>query len=832
MNACAVLVFQRTDGGLGLVTLGSAFVEPLGSVDSYALPAKSGRWLAYRLKSADRELRVRELATHKELRFPGVDAYLFSEDGRALLLVSGTNPQVLRWIDLPGGRAKTVWEGRGAGSVVFDGSGRQLAFVVKDGDAGQPGRSIWHYGVGAARASKVAADDPLANPGRLDAGLRLHEIRGFSRDGRQLLVDLEPVEPQVRPREDAVDVDVWSYRDERLQSKQLADVAAGKAVRRYAALLDIGKRSLMRIEQANETLGDRAYHAALGEVALLERRAGNPDLSEYHWNAAGELATELVFFRDGRRVPVSKGNLPAEGRPQLSPGARFVVYFDPGSGSFSSREIGSGAVRDIGRGISTSWYRFDAAWRPPAWQRLRGIAGWLRDDAGVLVYDAYDLWLLDPRGVEPPVNLTNGYGIRHRTVFTLRSDAPLRERVFAPGERLILAAFDRVSKQSGFFARSLNGAANPQRLTMSDHAYYLPTGEGWMPVRAKHAQHYLVRRESAVESPNFFATSDFRAFTALSDLHPERAFNGLDAQLMTWARDDGARAQAIVYRPEDFDPAHKYPVIFNYYELSTDGLNLYPPPAPLTTGCEINIRTYVSRGYVVVRPDIHYETGKVRDNAVRAVVSAAEHMKSMPWVDGARLGVQGCSFGGIATNSVVTSTGLFAAAASSSGMVDLVSAYGGVWLPNPQISSGGASLQGLFETGQLRMGATLWERPDLYIGNSAIFHADEVSTPILLMHTRDDVICPLANAIEFFTALRRLGKPAWLLQYNQGNHRVDGRYAEDFALRLQQFFDHYLRGAPPPKWMTEGVPARLKGTETGLELVSGAGRPEPGLSRP
>ncbi|MBL8270956.1 alpha/beta hydrolase family protein, partial [Steroidobacter sp.] len=766
-------------------------------------------------KGPERELRIRDLSTRRELRFPEVDDFYFSEGGGVVLVTGKSNSHALRWIDLNDGEATTIWQGRGLSSgVVFDESHRQVAFVVEEDSAEQPRRSFWRYRVGDERASMVADAQVMG----LDTDLRLHAIRGFSKDGTQLLVDLQPADLLGQPHEDAVDVDVWSYTDERLQSQQLAELAAGKPGRSYAALLDIDKRALTRVEQVNETLGDRAFDPDLGEMALLERRAGNPDRGEYSWNAAAKLSTEIVFFRDGRRTAVVDGNLPLEGRPQLSPAGRFVVYFDPGRESFLSRDVVSGVVRDLGQGIDTSWYRFDAAWRPASWQRLRGIAGWLRDDAGVLIYDRYDLWLLDPKGVATPINLTNGYGGRHQIIFSVRSQVASRDRIFAPGERLILTAFDRVSKHSGFFARSLQGAADPQRLTMGSHAYHLPQGEGWMPIKAKHAHRYLVRRESARESPNFFATADFKRFTRLSDLHPERQYNGLDAQLLTWQRDDGVATQGILYTPEDFDPTRKYPVIFNYYELVTDGLHVHRPLQPLTTGCEINVMAYVSRGYVVMRPDIQYEIGRVRDSAVRAVISAAEQMKKLPWIDGARMGVQGCSFGGIATNSIVTSTGLFAAAASSSGMVDLISAYGGVWLPDPKAASAGASLQGLFETGQLRMNATLWERPDLYIDNSAIFHADKVSTPLLLMHTRDDVICPLANAVEFFTALRRLGKPAWLLQYNRGNHSLEGRSAEDFSVRLAQFFDHYLRDAPPPKWLTEGVPARLKGIETGLEL--------------
>ncbi|MBL8272096.1 MAG: S9 family peptidase [Steroidobacter sp.] len=322
-------------------------------------------------------------------------------------------------------------------------------------------------------------------------------------------------------------------------------------------------------------------------------------------------------------------------------------------------------------------------------------------------------------------------------------------------------------------------------------------------------------------------------FTRLSELKPEQTYNWLNSQLLTWPRSDGQVAQGILYTPEDFDPARKYPVIFNYYDLVADDLHVYTPPRLLDMDCEINVPSYVSRGYVVFKPDIYYAPGELRRSAVTAVLSAAEHLKQQPWVDAKKMAIAGCSFGGIATNSIVTSTGLFAAAASASGIADLVSAYGSLWVPNARAgASGGASLQSQSERGQERMAGTLWDRPGAYVENSAIFHVDQVTTPILMMHTRDDAICPFPNAIEFFTALRRLGKTAWMLQYNDGNHTLAGKSAADFSVRMAQFFDHYLRDAPPPKWMTQGIPARLKGVETGLELDIGANTPGPGLATP
>jgi dipeptidyl aminopeptidase/acylaminoacyl peptidase len=183
----------------------------------------------------------------------------------------------------------------------------------------------------------------------------------------------------------------------------------------------------------------------------------------------------------------------------------------------------------------------------------------------------------------------------------------------------------------------------------------------------------------------------------------------------------------------------------------------------------------------------------------------------MPWVDAKRMGIQGHSFGGYETNFLVTHSHIFAAACTASGGSDFVSYYGDLF-------GNGAVQEVQFELGQYRIGATLWQHPDLFIKNSPIFYADRVTTPLLIMHGALDDAVRFGQAVEFFCALRRLGKKAWMLEYGKDGHILFGKSAADFTIRMQQFFDHFLKGAEEPKWMSEGIPARLKGIESGLEL--------------
>ena len=212
-------------------------------------------------------------------------------------------------------------------------------------------------------------------------------------------------------------------------------------------------------------------------------------------------------------------------------------------------------------------------------------------------------------------------------------------------------------------------------------------------------------------------------------------------------------------------------------------------------------------------PNIYYKTGEPGQSAYNSVVSAARYLSTMPWVDSTKMGIQGQSWGGYQVAYLVTRTNMFRAAGAGAPVANMTSAYGGIrW-------GSGMNRQFQYEKTQSRIGATLWQRPDLYIKNSPLFSADKVQTPLLIMHNDADGAVPWYQGIELFTALKRLDKKVWLLQYNGEDHNlVERRNRKDLSVRLSQFFDYYLKGAKPAKWMTEGLPAVDKGRDWGFDL--------------
>ncbi len=220
---------------------------------------------------------------------------------------------------------------------------------------------------------------------------------------------------------------------------------------------------------------------------------------------------------------------------------------------------------------------------------------------------------------------------------------------------------------------------------------------------------------------------------------------------------------------------------------------------------------------MVFTPDIYYSIGEPGESAYNSVVASAKQLSFIPEVNSFRIGINGHSFGGYETNYLVTHTDIFAAAATASGPTDLISQYLGFY---------GGEIYGttkssmVFGKQQMRMGVTLWENPDLYIKNSPVFDIDKVVTPLLIMHNKKDPLVDWYQGAEFFNGLRRLNKKSWMLQYDDGAHGLGGTESGkvDYTIRLTQFFDHYLKGYPPPKWMIEGRPAKLKGIDDRFEL--------------
>ena len=406
-------------------------------------------------------------------------------------------------------------------------------------------------------------------------------------------------------------------------------------------------------------------------------------------------------------------------------------------------------------------------------------------------------------GKEVPLNLTKGIGRTTKSELRYQSTDD-EERFIKNGQQLLILSFNTFTKYAGFYTLEYGRSETPVLVNSLPNSF--PSIR-----KAKKAEMYLIQKANINESELFW-TNNLKQFEKLTDIsRQQKTFNWLNTELVKWKMFDGKESEGLLFKPENFDPSKKYPIIFYFYEKNADGLFNYRVPAP--SASTINIPYFVSNGYLVFDPNIYYKDGDPGESAYNSVVSAAKKLSKLSYVDSTKMAIQGQSWGGYQVAYLITRTKIFAAASAGAPVANMTSAYGGIrW-------GSGLSRQFQYERSQTRIGATLWQRRDLYIKNSPLFSADKIVTPLLIMHNDKDGAVPWYQGIELFTAMRRLHKKVWLLQYNDEDHNlVERRNRKDLSVRLSQFFDYYLKGAPAPRWITEGVPAIEKGIDWGTEI--------------
>ena len=419
--------------------------------------------------------------------------------------------------------------------------------------------------------------------------------------------------------------------------------------------------------------------------------------------------------------------------------------------------------------------------------------------------------------------LTDNYGRNNNTRLTLTTiiedpDAEGMPMMRGAGQitgkdALYFTTFNFKTKQTGLATKDITKKKSTVvKVVEGPYAYgnfaYSKPGKG-----KKGA--FVYTRGCFEDGSNAFVTYDnFKTQKQITDINPQqRDYNWGTVELVNWQTADDIFCEGLLFKPEDFDANKKYPVILYFYEKNSE--TLYNPRNPAPSRSTVNIPYFVSNGYVVFVPDIYYEEGHPGQSAMRSIMPGVEMLeKTYPWVDGKNMAIQGQSWGGYQVAYMITQTDKFKAAGSGAPVSNMTSAYGGIrW-------GSGITRQVQYEQGQSRIGKDLWSAYDLYYENSPLFFVPNVKTPVLIMHNDKDGAVPWYQGIEFFTALRRCGKIAWLLQYNNEEHNLtERRNAKDLSVRLAQFFDHYLKGAPMPKWMKDGRPATEKGFDLGYEIA-------------
>ena len=811
---------------MGIMNLSNGEVTRVERVKSFQMPEEGAGFIAYALeakaeerKPEDRrpdagaapnrgrrdprkkefgtDLVLRNLSDGSERTFPDALEYTLSKDARSLVFTvsskkeetNGAFAVTTSTADAP----VALLTGKGKYTkLTWDENQTQLVLLSDRDDAAsaQPRFKLYRWD----RKSAPAVELVSTATQNFKPGYVLSE-RGaitFSLDGSKVFFGVAPpAEPEKEEGEDAtpadekVSLDLWHWKDDFIQPMQKVR-AEQERNRSYRAVLHItenryaqlGDETMQGVNPSSDgrwALGtdDRAYRILVGYA----------DES----NAAD---VSLINTMDGSRKAVLKKH--ARGLT-WSPGGRYALFYD--GKDWNTLSIPDCKVVNLTRNLGVKFWRedHDSPSTPPPY----GSGGWTSDDRYVLLYDQYDIWQVAPDGSNAK-NLTDGVGRKEKTEFRYARLDP-QEKGIDPAKPLLLRAENEWTRDSGFYRDKIDGGM-PEKLIMAARNFSAPS-------KAKDSDLYLLTASTFNEFPDLLVTSPaFKELKKVSDANPQKA--GLlwgNSELIRFKNIDGVPLSAMLIKPPTFDPNKKYPMIVYIYETLSENVHRFVDPRP---GHSINPSYYASNGYLVLEPDIVYTIGHPGQSALKCVLPAIQSVVDKGFVDEKAIGIQGHSWGGYQIAYMITQTTRFRAASAGAPVANMTSAYSGIrW-------GSGLPRQFQYEHTQSRIGGNLWETPMLYLENSPVFKADQVQTPLMMIHNDEDDAVPWYQGIEYYLALRRLGKEAYLFTYNGEPHGLRKRQNQkDYTMRLQQFFDHFLKGAPAPEWMVKGIPYLQKDKE-------------------
>ena len=592
-----------------------------------------------------------------------------------------------------------------------------------------------------------------------------------------------------------VKLDLWNYKDTRLQPQQLFELKDDKKSNDLYVYHIEDKRF---VQLSNDSLDIHLPKKPQGDYFFAENI--QPYQGNYNWTSPNLKDHYRVSLKDGK-IDLIKKEVGFGG--ELSPSGNYYTYYNG--------EEANQYVVDIASKKETclTCSRKDVKWEKdmngqPQLAEPQGIYGWLKGENEVVIKSEYDIWNYSI-STGNLTSITNEEGKTTKTRLSLHLWE--NDSIYIDYKNVSIHGFDEKTKGYAFY--EIN--TNQEKYELSK--MYSMDNDLVAINRSKNGSKMILRRCSVNEYPDaFFMDSDFKNEKRISNTNPQQnEYNWSTVELVDWVSYDGIPLQGLLYKPENYDEEKSYPLIVYYYELNSDELHNHYAPKP--TASVVHATEYASAGYFVFIPDIRYRPGHPAKSAYDCIMSGTDKvLKLYPSIDSKRMGLQGQSWGGYQTAQMITMTNRYAAAMAGAPVSNMISAYGGIrW-------ESGLNRQFQYEKQQSRIGATLWEAPELYIENSPIFNLPKVKTPLLIMSNDEDGAVPWYQGIELFTGLKRLGKPCWMLNYNGDKHNLmKNANRIDLSIRMRQFFDYYLQGAPAPKWLTDGIPATVKGEEMRYE---------------
>ena len=760
--------------------------ETIDSLKTFKL-ADEADWIAYQRGRKDSTLYVRSLDGSKTFQFPTVTDFQFAKKSGMLYYTSAAEGEAgIFTLNPEKGSPALIKEGKGVfKQTTFDEKGERLAFLYcADKDSSYKALSLW-LSEHNAPAKEIATRGNKAFPA--EWVINENGMLQFSKSASRLFFGTSP-EPRQKDTtqlaENRPNVQVWSW-DEPVQYTVQNYNKEKDLKKSYQAVYNLGNGSIFQLaneELPNIQLGNE------GDAPLALLSTSRPYSLSSMWEARTRSDYYTVSLDNGERKQIAQADY---GRFHLSPQGKYAYWYGETDSCWYTIALAEGKR-----------YRLTTPESFPAWDEdndvpnhpyAHGAAGWTANDQNLLIYDRYDIWKFDPTAATSPINLTVN-GRKEKLSYRLEQ-LDKEARFIDLGKPQLLKGFNETTKGYGFYNARLSAPAAPKTLLAGN--YMLRSIN-----KAKNTDDVIYTMETFQQYPDIhYSTLAFKKSVQLT--HGDKQQEGFiwgTAELVSWISLDGRPLEGVVYKPANFDPNKKYPMMVNFYERNSETLYNYRMPEPHRS--TIDYHLYNSNEYVIFNPDIRYVDGYPGESCYNCLMPGITMMIAKGYIDEKGIGAQGHSWGGYQVAYLATRTNLFSAIESGAPVVNMFSAYGGIrW-------GSGMARSFQYEHTQSRLGGTPWSSPLRYLENSPLFTMDKVQTPILIMHNDADGHVPWYQGIEYFVAMKRLGKPCWLLNYTGEPHwpmHMANRI--DFQRRMFQFFNHYLKNDKMPKWMSEGVPA-------------------------
>lgn len=610
----------------------------------------------------------------------------------------------------------------------------------------------------------------------------------------------KPVKHVERRRDTSFELELWSWKDPMIQSEQ--------NVSGYRKPLFQGERYLYdsRRGEAHKLCGsgyssvhyqpvDEPHYVLLADNTAFKKRKDWQYMERKDYALADMLSGEIRYFARQQT------------RPALwSPDGRYVIFYDDKERAWMRLEPRNLKVENISEYIGHPVY--DELCDRPHPAEPYGLAGWSKDGSKLYIYDRFDIWRVDMDDIRHPFCLTRGQGRREKTAIRFLNVYFSTRMTVDESKPLYVELFDWKTMDSGIAELSVSGKL---RKGMFGPFMFQTAG------MSKDGRKLLLSRQSFSEGRNLWIYDlKTRKSVRISDANPEHhGYQWGSVKMVEWKNFEGRQNRGLLYLPYGYDASKSYPLIVNYYETHSPELHIYHLPG--WSSAMLDIPTFLSNGYVIFRPDVYFTVGEPARSTYNAVVSGVEYLVGRGIADPERIGIQGHSWSGCTAAQLLTMTDIFCCASIGAGVVNLTEAYTALR------EGSGNTRMFMYEDWQCRMGKSLWEAPEAYIRNSSILYADRIKTPVLIMHNDKDEAVAYREGRNLYLALRRLSRPVWLLNYKGEGHFIGNEAAQrDWSRRMLQFFDHYMKRLPPPRWMVEGININERGFDNKYELIFSA----------